>query len=124
MTRRALLALLPLLLLAACGPKGSYQNVGPAELYRALESGALIVDVRTPEEFAQGHVPGAVNWPVEAIATWADGVPKDKPVYLYCRSGNRSRQAAEYLKKRGHTNLYNVEGGVRAIQQAGYPLVR
>lgn len=59
------------------------------------------MDVRTPEEFAQGHVPGAVNWPVEAIATWADGVPKDKPVYLYCRSGNRSRQAAEYLKKAG-----------------------
>ncbi|WP_038045985.1 rhodanese-like domain-containing protein [Thermus caliditerrae] len=124
MTRRALLALLPLVLLAACGPKGSYQNVGPEELYRALESGAVVVDVRTPQEFAAGHVPGAINLPVEAIASWADQVPKDKPVYLYCRSGNRSRQAAEYLKKKGYTNLYNVEGGVLAIERAGYSLVR
>ncbi|WP_234554965.1 rhodanese-like domain-containing protein [Thermus caliditerrae] len=124
MTRRALLALLPLVLLAACGPKGSYQNVGPEELYRALESGAVVVDVRTPQEFAAGHVPGAINLPVEAITSWADQVPKDKPVYLYCRSGNRSRQAAEYLKKKGYTNLYNVEGGVLAIERAGYSLVR
>ncbi|GAB5602648.1 rhodanese-like domain-containing protein [Thermus sp. FJN-A] len=124
MTRRALLGLLALSFLAACGPKGSYQNVGPEELYRALESGAVVVDVRTPMEFAQGHVPGAINLPVEAIASWADQVPKDRPVYLYCRSGNRSRQAAEYLKRKGHANLYNVEGGVLAIERAGYPLVR
>ncbi|GLV47234.1 sulfurtransferase [Thermus sp. LT1-2-5] len=123
MTRRALLALLPLFLFA-CGPKGSYQNVSPEELYRALSAGAMVVDVRTPAEFAQGHVPGAVNLPVEEVARWADTLPKDKPVYLYCRSGNRSRQAAEYLKKKGYTNLYNVEGGVLAIARAGYPLVR
>ncbi|MEZ0347035.1 MAG: rhodanese-like domain-containing protein, partial [Thermus sp.] len=75
MTRRALLALLPLLLIA-CGPKGSYQNVGPEELYRALSAGAYVVDVRTPQEFAQGHVPGAVNLPVEEVARWADSLPK------------------------------------------------
>lgn len=125
MTRRALLGLLALpLVLAACGPKGSYQNVDPGELYRALESGAWVVDVRTPQEFAQGHVPGAVNLPLQEIAAWADRLPKDKPVYLYCRSGNRSRQAAEFLKKKGYTNLYNVVGGVLAIERAGYPLVR
>jgi rhodanese-related sulfurtransferase len=98
--------------------------VGPEELYRALESGALVVDVRTPAEYAAGHVPGAVNLPVEEVARWADTLPKDKPVYLYCRSGNRSRQAAEYLKKKGYTNLYHVEGGVLAIERAGFPLVR
>jgi len=124
MRRRAFLALLLLPVLAACGSKGSYQNVGPEELYRALESGALIVDVRTPEEYAFGHVPGAVNLPVEEVARWADTLPKDRPVYLYCRSGNRSRQAAEYLKRKGYTNLYNLEGGVLAIERAGYPLVR
>ncbi|MEN2982113.1 MAG: rhodanese-like domain-containing protein [Thermus sp.] len=123
MTRRALLALLPLLLFA-CGPKGSYQDVTPQALYGALGSGIVVVDVRTPAEFAQGHVPGAINLPVEAIAQWADRLPKDKPVYLYCRSGNRSRQAAEYLKKKGYTNLYHVEGGVLAIERAGFSLVR
>lgn len=124
MTRRALVGFFALLVLAACGSKGSYQNVGPHQLYQALDQGALIVDVRTPEEFAQGHVPGAVNLPLQEIAAWADKLPKDKPVYLYCRSGNRSRQAAEYLKKKGYTNLYNLEGGVLAIERAGFPLVR
>ncbi|GGN04308.1 hypothetical protein GCM10007092_18510 [Thermus composti] len=98
--------------------------MGPEELYRALSQGALVVDVRMPEEFAQGHVPGAVNLPLEEVARWAESLPKDKPVYLYCRSGNRSQKAAEYLKGKGYTNLYNVEGGVLAIARAGYPLVR
>ncbi len=125
MTRRALLGLLALpLLLAACGPKGSYRNIGPEELYQAAAQGALIVDVRTPMEFAQGHVPGAVNLPVEEVARWAKDLPKDRPVYLYCRSGNRSRQAAEYLARQGYANLYNLEGGILAIERAGYPLVR
>ena len=87
-------------------------------------AGAVVVDVRTPGEFAQGHVPGAINLPVEEVARWADRIPKDRPVYLYCRSGNRSRKAAEYLARKGYTNLYNVEGGVLAIARAGYPLVR
>ncbi|MGC8875889.1 rhodanese-like domain-containing protein [Thermus sp.] len=125
MTRRALLGFLALpLLLAACGPKGSYKDVPPEELYRALASGAVVVDVRTPGEFAQGHVPGAINLPVEEVARWADQIPKDKPVYLYCHSGNRSRRAAEYLARKGYANLYNVVGGVLAIERAGYPLVR
>ncbi|MFN3369120.1 MAG: rhodanese-like domain-containing protein [Thermus sp.] len=124
MTRRAVLGFFALLALAACGPKGSYQNVGPRELYQAVDQGAVVVDVRTPQEFAEGHVPGAINLPVEAVAQWADTLPKDKPVYLYCRSGNRSRQAAEYLKRKGYTNLYNLEGGILAIQREGFPLVR
>ncbi|MFN4231592.1 rhodanese-like domain-containing protein [Thermus sp.] len=124
MTRRAVLGFFALLALAACGPKGSYQNVGPRELYQAVDQGAVVVDVRTPQEFAEGHVPGAINLPVEAVAQWADTLPKDKPVYLYCRSGNRSRQAAEYLKRKGYANLYNLEGGILAIQREGFPLVR
>ncbi|MFN3179033.1 MAG: rhodanese-like domain-containing protein [Thermus sp.] len=124
MTRRAVIGFFALLALAACGPKGSYQNVGPRELYQAVDQGAVVVDVRTPQEFAEGHVPGAINLPVEAVAQWADTLPKDKPVYLYCRSGNRSRQAAEYLKRKGYTNLYNLEGGILAIQREGFPLVR
>ncbi|WP_243090945.1 rhodanese-like domain-containing protein [Thermus neutrinimicus] len=124
MTRRAVIGFFAFLALAACGPKGSYQNVGPRELYQAVDQGAVVVDVRTPQEFAEGHVPGAINLPVEAVAQWADTLPKDKPVYLYCRSGNRSRQAAEYLKRKGYTNLYNLEGGILAIQREGFPLVR
>jgi rhodanese-related sulfurtransferase len=125
-SRRAFLgALLGLLaLLSACGAKGRYQDVGPEDLYAHLSQDVLVVDVRTPGEFAQGHVPGARNYPVESIDSWWRLLPKDKPVYLYCRSGNRSRQAAEYLKGKGFTNLYHVQGGVLAIERSGYPLVR
>lgn len=124
MVRLALLALLALGLLAACGPRGGYRDVGPAELYQAVGAEALIVDVRTPQEFFAGHVPGAVNYPLEGIDLWADRLPKDRPIYVYCRSGNRSRQAVEYLARRGYTQLYHVQGGVLAIEAAGYPLVR
>lgn len=69
-------------------------------------------------------MPGAVNYPLEGIDLWADRLPKDRPIYVYCRSGNRSRQAVEYLARRGYTQLYHVQGGVLAIEAAGYPLVR
>lgn len=98
--------------------------MGPEALYQAAAQGVLIVDVRTPMEFAQGHVPGAVNLPVEEVSRWAKDLPKDRPVYLYCRSGRRSLQAAEYLARQGYRNLYNLEGGILAIERAGYPLVR
>ena len=58
-------------------------------------------------------MPGAVNLPVEEVARWADTLPKDKPVYLYCRSGNRSRQAAEYLK------VPEEEGVQQPVQRGG-----
>ncbi|MGQ9692792.1 MAG: rhodanese-like domain-containing protein [Thermaceae bacterium] len=124
LSRRALLGLFLIPLLAACGAKGKYEDVGPEELYSRLSEGVLVVDVRTPQEFAQGHVPEAKNYPLQSIDTWWRELPKDKPIYLYCNSGNRSRQAAEYLKAKGFTNLYNVQGGVLAIERAGYPLVR
>ncbi len=124
MWTRLALAFTLLLTLVACAPKGGYKDVGPEEVYAALGQGALVVDVRTPEEYRSGHIPGAVNLPLDQIQAWAKDLPKDRPVYLYCRSGNRSQKAAEYLVKEGYTNLYNLEGGILAIQQKGLPLVR
>ncbi|HGY08832.1 MAG TPA: rhodanese-like domain-containing protein [Oceanithermus profundus] len=111
--------------LAACAPKGSYTNVSADDLYAQLgRPNVLIVDVRTPAEFAEGHIAGAVNYPLQTIERWYKDLPKDKPVYLYCRSGNRSQQAAEFLKKKGFGNIYNEEGGIIAWAQRNYPLVR
>jgi len=111
--------------LAACAPKGSYTNVSADELYSQLgRSGVLIVDVRTPAEYAEGHIAGAVNLPLQTIEQWYKELPKDKPVYLYCRSGNRSQQAAEFLKKKGFSNIYNEKGGLVDWKKRNYPLVR
>ena len=63
-------------------------------------SGALLVDVREIDEFQAGHIPGAVNEPLSGIANTA--LPKDKPLFLYCQSGVRSKKAAGILKKMGY----------------------
>jgi phage shock protein E len=83
------------------------------ELKAALEKKLswTIIDVRTPEEFAAGHIPGAVNIPLDTIEKRTNEVPKDKPVVLTCRSGRRSGLAQEILIKAGHQNTRNHLGG-------------
>ena len=76
------------------------------------ESGYLILDVRTPEEFRERHIPGAINIPNESIAT--EEIPelpdKNQLILVYCRSGNRSRQASEKLAALGYTNIVEFGG--------------
>ena len=76
------------------------------------ESGYIILDVRTPEEFAEKHIPGAINVANETIGT--DEIPelpdKDQLILVYCRSGNRSKQASEKLVALGYTNIVEFGG--------------
>ena len=81
----------------------------------------LLLDVRTPQEFASGHIPGAVNIAVEELAQRLSEVPQDTPVVLYCRSGNRSGQAAQILDRAGYTDIYDL-GGITTWAQQGYPV--
>ena len=78
----------------------------------AQENGYIILDVRRPDEFAAGHIPGAINVPNETIGT-AD-IPelpdKDQLIMVYCRSGRRSKEAAEKLVKLGYTNIVEFGG--------------
>ena len=97
------------------------------EILAAIEHKALIVDVRTPEEFADGHYPGAINIPHETILDGLNelGVTADTAVILYCRSGNRSGQAEQVLQEKGFTEARNA-GGLEALlsataQQAARP---
>jgi phage shock protein E len=82
----------------------------------------FVLDVRTPEEFAEGHVPGAVNVPHDQIAARLDQVPKDKDVVLYCRSGRRAGLAAELLAANGYTRLSHLEGDMPAWVERGRPV--
>jgi rhodanese-related sulfurtransferase len=75
----------------------------------ALANGARILDVRTPEEFASGHVAGATNIPVQVLVSRIKELdPKDKPIVLYCRSGARSAQAALLLRGAGFVDVVDV----------------
>ena len=82
----------------------------------------VFIDVRTPEEYAAGHVPGARLIPLDEIEKRLQEIPRDRQVYLYCRSGRRSAKAAEILARHGFANIENVQGGMLAWMQAGHPV--
>ena len=81
-----------------------------------------VVDVRTPEEFAQGHVPGAMLKPLDRLGDLSEDLPKQSDLHLICRSGMRSQKAAQMLAAAGFTRLINIEGGTMAWINAGYPV--
>ena len=109
--------LLIILLLSACSPsedKLGYEQI-PMEEAKVIineEKGYIILDVRTPDEFAEKHIPNAINIPNESIGTEeiAELPDKEQKILVYCRSGNRSKQASEKLAKLGYTNVVEIGG--------------
>jgi rhodanese-related sulfurtransferase len=104
-------------------------TIQPNQLHELRQAGKFLhlVDVRTPAEHAEIHVPGVRLEPLDRLspATFEQaGVAKDQPVYLLCRSGARARQAAEKLEKAGYTQCSVVEGGTEAWAKAGLPVNR
>jgi len=99
-----------------------YKDINPQEACKLHEQNTLFVDVREPEEFAQVRIEGAQLIPLSEFAGRYQELPKDQPVVLYCRSGNRSAQAAAWLSAKGYTNLLNLDGGIMAWYQTGLPL--
>ncbi len=81
----------------------------------------LLVDVRTADEFATGHIHGAVNIPLDTLETQLNGIPQTQPVVLYCHSGNRSGKAAQLLSNAGYKQIYDL-GGINAWTEQGYPI--
>jgi phage shock protein E len=81
----------------------------------------LLVDVRTAAEFADGHIKGARNVPVQDIERKLRELPQDKPVILYCHSGSRSGMALQLLQAAGYTNVYNA-GSLASLTRQGLPI--
>jgi len=82
----------------------------------------VLVDVRTVGEFVRGHVPHAINIPLNEIGNRTDEIPQDKPIVVICASGNRSRSGCSQLVNAGYTEVYNLNGGTFAWMSAGLPL--
>lgn len=84
---------------------------------------AQLIDVREPTEFTHIRAAGAVNIPLSEFVVRADEIDPDQDIYLICRSGGRSSQAAEYLEHaRGWDGIYNVLGGTQAWVETGLPV--
>ena len=119
MVKQILLLAVSMLLLSGCGggggePQAAYRQISQEEAAEIMNSGAdhLLLDVRTQEEFQSGHIPGAICIPNETIGTEAPPQLPDKGqmLLIYCRSGNRSKQASGKLAKLGYTNVLEFGG--------------
>jgi len=98
-------------------------SVGEAKAMIDSTTSLLILDVSSEEEYAQGHLKGAVNIPISDLPRRIDELDVNSPVLVYCRTGRRSAQACSALVERGFTRVYNMEGGLVAWMSSGYPVV-
>jgi len=113
--RRSIFAALYLILLvlAINSPILAYVDISPAEARQKIDAGEdiFILDVRQPEEYAQGYVPGAYLIPLGEIEQRLDEIPRDKQVLAVCALGGRSAAAAKKLDENGYENVLNMAGG-------------
>lgn len=122
------------LLLWGCAPKAGkpvspvlapivIQNITPQEVKQKLDMGAefILLDVRTDEEYADGHLEGATLIPHDRLQERYQELDAGKEIIVYCRSGYRSSLATNMLRKLGFTNIKNMDGGIMAWP---YPVVK
>jgi rhodanese-related sulfurtransferase len=105
---------------ASAGP-----SVNPSQATQLINrEDALVIDVRDPGEYGAGHILGAKNLPLSRVDAGAElaAKRKDRPLIVYCDTGNRSAKAAAALKSQGYTRVVNLSGGLGAWQQAGLPV--
>lgn len=99
-------------------------DITPAKLLETDTQEWLILDVRSPEEYAEGHVPGAINIAHTALASRIDEINaySDKPVVVYCRSGFRAGKAGDILQQANFKDVRHLDGDIMAWKDAGYEM--
>ena len=115
------------LLLGCSSNSQSYINLKPIEFQTSFEKeGCIILDVRTPQEVSSGAIKNAstIDFYDQDFERKISKIQKDKTVYVYCKSGGRSSQAAKLLVKSGQAKVVNLNGGIMAWQAAKLPLIR
>ncbi len=96
-------------------------QITAAQAFGKYQAGALILDVRTADEWNQGHIPGSVLIPLDELSGRIGEVPRDREVVVVCRTGVRSAQGQAILQQAGYTRTVSMTGGMLAWQAAGYP---
>jgi phage shock protein E len=126
MRRLPLFLFASLLALAAAAAPATIEPKALVERLAWGDRALLVLDVRTPAEYSEGHIPGAVNITHTELASRIaelDGA-RDRDLVVYCRSGNRSAQAIEVLKKAGFTRLLHLKGGMLDWSAESRPVTR
>lgn len=104
----------------------AHRDIIPFDAKRMMDQNgkAFLLDVRTPEEYRQGHLKGAVLIPLNQIERRLAEVPKNRPVIVYCAVGSRSSLVAGFLTHKGYRDVYNMIGGIMGWYRNGYPIER
>ena len=113
--------------LTACGATGAVTTLSVPDFAKKItDTSIVLLDVRTPGEFASGHIAGATNIDFESGTFPADiqKLDKTKTYAVYCRSGNRSAQATALMAKDGFKSIFNLDGGINNWQGAGKEVVK
>ena len=99
-------------------------SISPSEVYEIIKNDEdyIILDVRTQDEYNEGHLEKALLIPVDDLEKVVDELPENKPIIVYCRSGARSRKAAEILVENGFNQVYDM-GGILGWQDEGFPVI-
>jgi rhodanese-related sulfurtransferase len=124
--KKVIAILASVLLLAGCSTSPSAMDLSVSEFSsKVTEAGVITLDVRTPGEFNEGHIEGAllVDFQSGNFENEIASLDKSRTYAVYCRSGNRSGQAVKVMSDAGFTDLYNLDGGVIDWASAGLPLV-
>ncbi|WP_052747841.1 rhodanese-like domain-containing protein [Geoglobus ahangari] len=134
----ALLLIITSILVAGCiqnagnkNEENRYKDITVDEAYRMIEEHAgnssfVIIDVRTPKEYEEGHIPGAINIDVfgRNFRKKLEELDLNKTYLVYCKTGFKSKIACETMVRMGFRHVYNMEGGIEAWMKKGYPVVR
>jgi rhodanese-related sulfurtransferase len=125
------LVLVLAVLVSACSSgsdTATIELVSPEQAAQVIEdapSGLVVLDIRTPEEFNEARLSGAINvdYYETNFADQLDTLDKNDPYVMYCRSGNRSSDAVKTMKDLGFTEVYEIDGGIVNWYESGYPVV-
>jgi rhodanese-related sulfurtransferase len=121
------LILVAVIILPQLGNKGATtslpQTVSVAQAVEIRDAGAFVLDVREPDEWAQAHIPDATWIPLGDLQNRLSEVPKDQPILVYCRSGNRSQEGRDILLAAGYQNVTSMSGGINDWISQGLPTV-
>jgi rhodanese-related sulfurtransferase len=102
-------------------PREPFTRIEVSEADEMMKDGAAVIDVREPNEYSAGHVPGAKLIPVNTVYAKREELPRDKDLIFVCAVGQRSALACEMAAAAGLTRLYNLEGGTDAWIKSGMP---
>jgi len=108
--------------LAACTTKPAAGEliISASDAYQLYQDDVFVLDVRTPEEYQAGHLPGATLIPIDQLGARYVELPQNESILVYCRSGNRSLEAVYFLEKAGFNHVHSLDRGFKNWVQHGY----